>query len=265
MAEVITTAGPKVSIILLLYNGRTHLLKRAVLSVLDQTYKNWELVLQDDCSTDGTFEMAIGFALLNKNIKIFKNKTNLGIVKNRAAAFRNTTGELICHLDNDDFIYAHALEVMVKTFKENPEIGLAYSDTAYIAKNGLPDNYKANKDFGGPLHEYGWRHLSMYKRSAYNQTKGYNEEIEWPCEDGDLFMQIAEKFPFMRVPQVLYGFNNYGDHASSKTPSCKVCTSRNKCNYIRVWAASLDTPINVETWQPIVIQEQLIPIPKGNA
>ncbi len=53
---------PKVSIITIMYNGRTQLLKRAVQSVINQSYPYWELILQDDHSTDGTYEMAVGLA-----------------------------------------------------------------------------------------------------------------------------------------------------------------------------------------------------------
>ncbi len=243
-------AEPKISVIMMLYNGRTHLLKRAVQSVLDQTYKNWELILQDDCSTDGTFEMAVGFALLHKRIKIFRNKINLGIVKNRAAAFRNTTGDLICHVDNDDFIYPHALETMVKEFRDYPDIGLAYSDMAYVDKDGLPTSYLVNRNHGQPLAWYGWRHLGMYRRTAYNQTEGFNEKLAHACEDGDLFVQIAEKFPFRKVPQVLYAFNNDGgSHEGSKRPECKDCPSIGDCNFIRVFASGLSDLKQKVVWQ----------------
>jgi len=251
MAEVITTTGPKVSVIMLISNGRTHLLKRAVQSVLNQNYKNVELILQDDCSTDGTFEMAIGFALLNKNVKIFRNKVKSPVGKSRAAAFRSSGGDLICHVDDDDFIYPHAIETMVKVFNECPDIGMAYSDMAFVDDNAVPFSYSASKNPGGPMTDYGWRHLGMYRRAAYNATKGYNEALGH-CEDGDLFMQIAEKFPFVRVPHVLYAYQNGGGgsgHLSSKKPPCEECPSRGSCNYIRVWASGLTEPEHIATWQ----------------
>ena len=255
-AELSAEAEPKISIIMLLYNGRTHLLKRAVQSVLDQTYKNWELILQDDCSTDGTFEMAVGFALLNKRIKIFRNKTNLGITKNRAAAFKGTTGDLICHVDNDDYIYPHALGVMVDTFKKNPDIGFAFSDTSYALEDHVIYAHAAHKGPGGPLSDYGWRHLGMYRRTAYEQTKGYNEALTAPCEDRDLFMQIAEKFPFARVDQALYVYNMSGNRASSTVPKCTECPSRGRCNFLRIWASNLPDAAHREHYAKIITEAQ---------
>lgn len=65
---------PRVSIITIMYNGRTELLKRAVQSVINQSYPYWELILQDDHSTDGTYEMAVGLAMTDKRIKVYRNK-----------------------------------------------------------------------------------------------------------------------------------------------------------------------------------------------
>lgn len=242
---------PKVSVIMISYNGRAPLVKRAVNSVLKQNYKNWELIIQDDCSTDGSFNLIETLGQTDERIKVYQNESNVGISKNRLAAYANTTGDLICHLDNDDFLYAHALGYVVAAFIQNPEIGFAYSDQAFIDEKGEPFQYVANKNFGEPLTQYGWRHLGMFRRSAYEATKGYNTELDWPCEDGDIFMQIAEKFPFKRVPHVLYGYNNTGDHASHKVPECQHCLSRAKCNYIRVWAAACDPPIDVITWKAV--------------
>lgn len=240
----------KISILLLSYN-RAKLIKRAITSVLQQTYPNWELVIQDDCSTDGSYEFLKTIADKDPRIKLHRNEENLGIPKNRKAAYENSSGELICHLDNDDFLYPHALEFMLKAFIQHPEIGLAYSDQAFIGEKGTPVEYVANKDFGEPLTSYGWRHLGMYKRTAYEATDGYNTTLNQPCEDGDLFMQLAEKFPFRRVPHVLYGFNNVGDHAGFKVPECQHCLERAKCNFIRVWAGACTPPRDVITWKEI--------------
>ena len=118
---------PRGSIITIMYNGRTQLLKKAVQSVINQSYPYWELILQDDHSTDGTYEMAVGLAMTDKRIKVYRNKKNLGISKNRLEAFKNTTGDLIAHLDNDDFLYPDAVKLMVDAFERNSEIGFAYS------------------------------------------------------------------------------------------------------------------------------------------
>ncbi|MDC3332739.1 glycosyltransferase [bacterium] len=241
---------PRVSIITIMYNGRTELLKRAVQSVINQSYPYWELILQDDHSTDGTYEMAVGLAMTDKRIKVYRNKKNLGISKNRLEAFKNTTGDLIAHLDNDDFLYPDAVKLMVDAFERNSEIGFAYSDMAYIEDN-LPSGYIAHKNYGEPLSQYGWRHFGMFRRSAYDKTSGYNVDLAYPCEDADIFMQIAEKFVFARVPFVLYGYHNQGEHAYTGIGPCNTCPTRHICNFSRVFAKSLTPPIDVLSWKPI--------------
>ena len=246
---------PKVSIMMICHTGRGKTLIRAVHSVLRQTYPNWELVIQDDHSTDLTYEIATLLACKDKRIKVYRNEVNLGPAKNRAVAVKNMTGDLFCHVDSDDFIYPHALTTMVEAFLRNPAIGFAFSDTAYALEDNVIYAYAAHKGPGGPLFNYGWRHLGMYTRAAYEQTKGYNESLSF-CEDRDLFMQIAEKFPFARVDQALYVYNMSGDRASNTVPLCEKCPSRGNCNYIRGWVSALIDPEHKTVWQKRIEEVQ---------
>lgn len=225
---------PLVSIIMLTYNG-VQFLKTAVESVKEQTYQNWELIINDDGSTDGTWELAQVFAVTDPRIKLHQNAKRLGIPGNRAAAFAKTSGEFICHLDGDDELYPYSLAVMMDAAISNPDVALFQSDNAWMDKHGKVYQYHANKDPEPNLSHFGWRHFGMYRRSAYETTNGYNTALISACEDGDLFMQIVEKHPFMRVPQVLYKHRWHDANASGTNKKCDVCTERPICNYIRVW------------------------------
>lgn len=241
---------PKVSIMMLCHTGRGKLLVRAVQSILGQTYPNWELVIQDDCSTDFTFDIAKLLAQKDKRIKVYQNQTNLGTPKNRAEAVKNMTGDLLCHVDSDDFIYPHALTTMVTAFIKNPALGFAYSDMAYGDETGKVTSYKLNDE---PVQDQpcqGWRSLGMYTRKAYNQTNGYNTKLAYTCEDGDLATQIAEKFPIARVGHVLYWANNAvgSDHATvTHKIDCATCPCRPDCNYAKGYAKLVG--YNLDTWQ----------------
>ena len=247
---------PKVSIMMLCHTGRGKLLVRAVQSILGQTYPNWELVIQDDCSTDFTFDIAKLLAQKDKRIKVYQNQTNLGTPKNRAEAVKNMTGDLLCHVDSDDFIYPHALTTMVTAFIKNPALGFAYSDMAYGDETGKVTSYKLNDE---PVQDQpcqGWRSLGMYTRKAYDQTNGYNTKLAYTCEDGDLATQIAEKFPIARVGHVLYWANNAvgADHVTvTHKIDCKTCPCRPDCNYARGYAKFVG--YNLDTWEPIKITE----------
>ena len=223
---------PLVSIIMLSFNN-VQFVKAAIESVLKQTYDHWELVISDDLSSDGSWELIQKLSERDERIKIYQPSDNLGIVKNRLFAFTKTIGELVCHLDGDDELYPYSLETMVDYLK--PDIALAQSDNSWINDQGVVYQYHANKEPDGNLSTAGWRHFGMYWRWAYDQTNGYNEKLSNACEDGDLFMQIAEKYPYIRVPYVLYKHRWHSRNMSFKTKKCDVCTERPVCNYIRVW------------------------------
>lgn len=225
---------PHVSILMLTYNG-VQFLKAAIESVKQQTYKDWELIISDDGSTDGTWELAQIFAASDSRIKPYQNPKRLGIPGNRAAAFAVSRGELICHLDGDDELYPYSVATMVEAANANPDVALFQSDNAWMDSKGVVYQYHANKDPEPNLAHFGWRHFGMYRRSAYDTTNGYNTALISACEDGDLFMQIVEKHPFMRVPYVLYKHRWHDGNASNTNKKCDTCTERAICNYIRVW------------------------------
>ena len=226
---------PLVSILMLTYNG-VQFVKPAIDRVLKQTYPNWELIVNDDGSTDGTWELAQTLASKDPRVKLHQNPQRLGIPKNRAAAYGHATGELICHLDGDDMLYPYSVQTMVDAAVKNPKSALFFSDHAWIDSAGNPFQYHANKPTESNLSNFGWRHFGMYRRTAYESTTGYNTNLISACEDGDLFMQIADKMLFMRVPEVLYKHRMHTNNTSNTNKKCGTCTERPICNFIKVWA-----------------------------
>lgn len=229
---------PKISLLMTAYNT-ARFIKYAVDSVRNQTYENWELIISDDCSDDGTWEVAQMMATYDSRIKAYRNEENLGIVKNRAKAYSLSTGDLVCHFDNDDILERYALDEMVRAFDQLPDVQFIYSDMAQIGEKGEHQLYSASETYDpDKLHQHGWRHLGMYRKSVMDHISGYNTKLVSGCEDGDLFMQIAEKFPIARLPKVLYLYRSHGSNNSGNNKKCESCTERLDCNYVRVWSKS---------------------------
>ncbi len=230
----------KVSLIMPLFNNAAFV-KRAVDSVLAQTHKDWELIIVDDGSTDGSYEL-VGALYKQPEIKILKNDQNQGIGITRKKAVDVSDGELIGHIDSDDMLERWALEEMIECFKKKPDVGLIYSDFAQINRKDEVEIYAQSKTYDAKkLYQHGWRHFGMYRKSAYIKTSGFNTQLN-RCEDGDLFMQIAEQMPCYHLPKVLYFYRNHGDNTTSVEKKCEECNERPICNYIRVWgkAAGID-------------------------
>lgn len=228
-------SDPLVSVMMIAYNNVAYL-KAAVDSVRKQTYTNWELVINDDCSTDGTWELAQKLAEADPRIRAFQNERNLKTPGNRAAAAKHLNGEFVGHLDADDMLYPYAIEHMMAFFAANPDVALAYSDMADINIKSKVTGYRAHPDESPNLSSHGWRHFGVYRMSAYKDTEGYNAKLTQGCEDGDLFLQIAEKHKFVRIPEVLYAYRSHGENNSTKNHKCESCPDRPVCNYVRIWS-----------------------------
>jgi glycosyltransferase involved in cell wall biosynthesis len=93
----------KVSVLLSVYNDESNVLE-AINSVINQTYKNWELLIMDDCSTDNTYEVIDNFIKSNnyENIFLFTNEKNCGTYVSANILIQKSTGDYLIRLDSDD-------------------------------------------------------------------------------------------------------------------------------------------------------------------
>lgn len=96
----------------------TAYLSRSVMSVLNQTYKNWELICVDDGSTDGTYDKLLGFSRQDNRIKAFTKKHSGMAAPNRNYALEFISGDFIFVLDSDDEINPECLSECVKRYEE---------------------------------------------------------------------------------------------------------------------------------------------------
>ena len=112
----------KVSIVIPTYN-RSQFLSNAIESALKQDYKNIEIIINDDCSTDDT-TLIVSKYLSDKRVKYFKNYKNFGAVKNfRTAALGRATGDWICVISDDDYIQnSDAISLAVQKIKKDKDI-----------------------------------------------------------------------------------------------------------------------------------------------
>jgi glycosyltransferase involved in cell wall biosynthesis len=248
--------GPRVSLLMAAYNNVAYI-KAAIDSVKRQTYDNWELCVQDDGSTDGTYELACTLATGDQRIKVETNGRNLGYNATLIEVAKRATGELWGHFDSDDMLERYAIEEMVRAFAQRPDVALIYSDFAQIAQRGKVDDYtiesySLSRDFNPQeLYHHGWRHFGMYRAKAYREVQGYNPKLtNVPgCGDGDLFMQIVEQHPAHHLPKTLYYYRNHQTNISRSIQKCEVCPANPDCNYIRVWAKAANR--DQRTLQPL--------------
>ena len=105
----------------------------SIQSVINQTYRNWELIIVDDCSTDDTDSVVAGFS--DERIKYLKNEKNCGAALTRNRALREAKGEWIAFLDSDDLWMPDKLEKQIAFMREN-DYYLSYHQYEKIDEDG---------------------------------------------------------------------------------------------------------------------------------
>lgn len=110
----------KVSIIVPVYNTKMQL-NRCIESLIQQTYENIEIILIDDCSSDGSREIIEKFSAISK-IKAIYNQQNLGVVETRAKGIEIATGEWISFVDSDDYVDKNFISYMIGQIDDSVDI-----------------------------------------------------------------------------------------------------------------------------------------------
>ena len=123
----------KVSIVMPSYNTSEYI-AQSIQSVLNQTYRNWELIIVDDCSTDDTDE-AVNPFLSDSRIRFFKNEKNSGAAISRNKALRVAKGKWIAFLDSDDLWLPEKLEKQIR-FMETNHFHFSYTNYSEIDSDG---------------------------------------------------------------------------------------------------------------------------------
>ena len=126
---------PLVSLLMAAYNNVAYI-KNAIDSAKKQTYKNWELIILDDGSTDGTWELAEVLSRGDKRIKVHKNGVNIGYNSTMLKLSGLAKGDFYAHFDSDDMLERYAIEEMMLAFDQLPDVKFIYSDFAQIGKKG---------------------------------------------------------------------------------------------------------------------------------
>lgn len=203
-----------VSIITPTYNCKT-VIKGTYDSVLSQALKDWEWIIVDDCSTDGSFEYIKELAKDDKRIAVLQTPKNGGSAVARNIGLKHSKGQYITFLDSDDLLDPNYLESQLEFIKEHgPLISAGYRRKAEHTCTDfcVPDevDYKTALK-GNPLSCL----TTMYDRSVIGECY-FPEDLE-KCEDYVFWLNILKRgFVAKGNPQVLATYNIHKGSKSSK-------------------------------------------------
>ncbi|MDD7022585.1 MAG: glycosyltransferase [Aeromonadales bacterium] len=124
----------KVSIIMPVYNVDKNYLIKAIQSILNQSYKNFELIIIDDGSKEDVNQLIHKFE--DPRIYIYRNETNKGVVEARNIGLKKSSGEFIAFMDSDDISLPIRLKDEVNLLIKNPDVGIVFSNARCINSQG---------------------------------------------------------------------------------------------------------------------------------
>lgn len=125
--------SPRISVVMSVYNGEKYL-KEAIDSVLSQSFKDFEFIIYDDCSTDGSVGIIENYH--DERIKLIKNETNKGLTLNLIDGINSARGKYLARMDADDICLLDRFQKQLDFFEKNPEISILGSSVIYFHDNG---------------------------------------------------------------------------------------------------------------------------------
>ena len=209
---------PVVSVILPTSN-RVHLLPRAVQSVLAQSFSDWELMVVDNGSTDGTGALMRRFQEKDRRIR-YLTEVKKGLSRARNLGLREAKGEFIAFLDDDDEWLPEKLSRQVAFLESHPEIGLLYS-CAYVkdAKGvaiGLKPSAAPVFTFEELIERNSIPILTvMVRHHCIEKVGGFDNDLAL-SEDYDLWLRISKEFSIGFLPETLAVYHTHGENMSMK-------------------------------------------------
>jgi glycosyltransferase involved in cell wall biosynthesis len=220
LKRIFNPMSPAVSVIIPTYN-RAHLIDRAVRSVLNQTFDDYELLVVDDGSTDGTENLRV---FKNPHLRYLRLPEKRGVSAARNAGVKATSAPLLAFLDSDDEWLPHKLEKQVRWMADHPKYRIVQTLEIWLRRGKRVNPPKTHEKFQGDLFSTSIERCMItpssvvLTRSLFEETGGFNESLH-ACEDYDLWLKITCRYPVGLVDEyLLTRYGGHDDQLSSSVP-----------------------------------------------
>ncbi len=195
---------PKVSVIIPTYN-RLSMVKEAVDSVLKQDFEDFELIVVDDASTDGTVEEIKRYG---GRVRLLEQSENRGVSAARNKGILLARGKYIAFLDSDDLWVKGKLKIQVAFLDENPQYPLCYTDEIWIRRGRRVNPKIKHTKYSGwifekclPLCTISPSSAAM-RKTLFSKVGLFDEALP-VCEDYDFWLRVSARFPIFFINKKL--------------------------------------------------------------
>ena len=204
---------PLVSVLMTAYN-REKYIAEAIASVLASSFKDFELIIVDDCSNDHTVEIARCYTS-DPRVRVHVNEKNLGDYPNRNRAASLAHGRYLKYVDSDDYIYRHGLETMVDMMERFPDSGLGLAAFPQNSARPFPIRLSPREAYfrhyfrtsifdPGPL-------AAIIRKEAFEAVGGFTGKRM--VGDFEMWHIVAARYPVVMMP---YGLIWYRSHTEQE-------------------------------------------------
>jgi len=249
-----------ISVIVCTYNGE-RFLNQTVESILNQTYKNFEIIIVDDGSTDGTPTLISKLAEKHSCIRPFF-RTNHGLPASRTFAFGVAKGAWMAIIDQDDLCYPTRLAVQLELANANPDAKLVFCDTNFIdeqdniigthlSKFRLPSEYLKRGEAGNLLLSLGCfidSEACFIQREAAMALGPFADGLRYAC-DYDYFIRAGLKFDFVYTTEILSAWRIHEGQTSANFPKIRREIRKVYFNYLWrseiTWVTKIKLTLNL--------------------
>ena len=208
---------PTISIVLSTHNGQRYI-DTAIESVVAQTYRNWELIIVDDASSDDTPTKIAAWVKRDPRIKTIRLPENRKIPGAVNEGYRLAAGELYSRVADDDWFAPEALARMLKVLQSRPEVDVVYTDYTWVDSDGnplsresvLPPENLAISNCVGLCF--------LFRRKVFDQLDGFDEEL-FLAEDYDFWLRASLDFHLEPLNEVLHFVRRHPGTVSERFPN----------------------------------------------
>ena len=214
--------NPSVSIILVAFNEPEYLIEKAINSIIDQTYSDFEFLIVDESSEKETINLIKEKALTDKRIRIIRTN-KFGFFSNSLnSGFKEAKGNYIARMDPDDISHKSRIEMQVKFLKENPKYSVVGSSMIIIDKNGDEVSYRKY-----PNSLFNLRIWSLFRNPLAHPTvmmrrsiidKGFLYDETFPkAEDLELWLRLMKNgFKIYNIDSFLLKYRIIGNPSDKR-------------------------------------------------
>ena len=196
---------PKISVILSFFNNN-ETLELSIKSIINQSYKNFELILISDGSNDLSNKIVQKFLIKKNNILYLRSRVNMGLTKMLNVGIKYSRGDFIARQDADDFSFSSRFKKQIDYFEKNNDVDILGSNAVYIIKNKKQIIKMPEKDInikqGLPYKNTIIHPTVMMRKKIFNKNIFYNENY-LRCQDYELWLRVKNKVKFYNIQKNL--------------------------------------------------------------